>query len=154
MEYYIKKILCCVDFSSNAEKAFKTSVDLAKKYGAELHLLHVVPPVVNPLITDIDIAMPAESSKALVQMLEDQMIDEYGTKTGENINTVITVQNGHISSEILNYLVDEKIDLVILGAYGLSGVELVLFGSVAKRIAHKAPCSVMIVREKNQQSTE
>jgi universal stress protein A len=43
---------------------------------------------------------------------------------------------------------DEKIDIVVLGAYGLSGVELVLFGSVAKRISHKAPCTVMIVREK------
>ena len=146
----IKKILCCVDFSSNADKAFKTSVDLANKYSAELHLIHVVPPVVNPLITDIDIAMPAESSKALVQRLEDQMIEEYGNRTGENINSIITVQNGHVSSEILNYLQDKKIDLVILGAYGLSGVELVLFGSVAKRIAHKAPCSVMIVREKNE----
>ena len=145
----IKRILCCVDFSSNAEKAFKTSVDLAKKYGASLHLIHVVPPVVNPLITDIDIAMPAESSKALVQRLEDQMINEYGEKIDADINSVITVQNGHVSSVILNYLLKEKIDLVILGAYGLSGVELVLFGSVAKRIAHKAPCSVMIVREQD-----
>jgi universal stress protein A len=41
-------------------------------------------------------------------------------------------------------------DLVILGAYGLPGVELVLFGSVAKRIAHKAPCSVLIIREKQK----
>lgn len=145
----IKRILCCVDFSSNAEKAFTTSADLAKKYGASLHLIHVVPPVVNPLITDIDIAMPAESSKALVQRLEDQMINEYGERIDADINSVITVQNGHVSSEILNYLQKEKIDLVILGAYGLSGVELVLFGSVAKRIAHKAPCSVMIVRDKD-----
>ena len=147
----IKKILCCVDFSSNADKAFLTSVDLAEKYNAKLHIIHVVPPVVNPLITDIDIAMPAESSKALVQRLEDQMAEEYGNRIGENIDSILSVQNGHVSSEILNYLLDKKIDLVILGAYGLSGVELVLFGSVAKRIAHKAPCSVMIVREKNEE---
>jgi universal stress protein A len=51
-----------------------------------------------------------------------------------------------VSSEILHYLEVEEIDLVIVGAYGLSGMELVLFGSVAKRIAHKAGCSVMIVR--------
>ncbi len=147
----IKKILCCVDFSSNADKAFLTSVDLAEKYDAKLHIIHVVPPVVNPLITDIDITMPIESSKALVQKLEDQMVEEYGNRIGENIDFILSVQNGHVSSEILNYLLDKKIDLVILGAYGLSGVELVLFGSVAKRIAHKAPCSVMIVREKNEE---
>ena len=144
----IKRILCCVDFSSNADDAFKASIDMAGKYGAQLHLLHVLPPVVNPLVTDIDIAIPEESSKALVQKLEEQMIEEYANKIDPAIDHVIAVKDGHVSSEILNYLLDETIDLVILGAYGLSGVELVLFGSVAKRIAHKAPCSVMIVRKR------
>jgi universal stress protein A len=144
----IKRILCCVDFSSNAEDAFKTSVDMAGKYGAQLHLLHVLPPVVNPLVTDIDIAIPEESSKALVQKLEDQMVSEYANRIDSGIDHVIAVKDGHVSSEILNYLLDETIDLVVLGAYGLSGVELVLFGSVSKRIAHKAPCSVMIVRKR------
>lgn len=145
----IKRILCCVDFSSNAEKAFKTSVDLAEKYGAVLHLIHVVPPVINPLITDIDIVIPVESSKAIVQKLEDQMFEHYGRKISNTIDYEIIVKDGHVSSEILHYLVDKNIDLVILGAYGLSGVELVLFGSVSKRVVHKAQCSVMIVREKN-----
>jgi universal stress protein A len=36
---------------------------------------------------------------------------------------------------------------VVMGSYGLSGMGLVVFGSVAKRITHKAPCSVMIVRK-------
>ena len=44
------------------------------------------------------------------------------------------------------FIEEKKIELVILGAYGLSGMGLVVFGSVAKRVAHKAPCSVMIVR--------
>ncbi|MCP4117862.1 MAG: universal stress protein [Desulfobacteraceae bacterium] len=144
----IKRILCCVDFSSNADDAFKASIDMAEKYGAQLHLLHVLPPVVNPLVTDIDIAIPEESSKALVQKLEEQIIEEYANKIDPAIDHVVAVKDGHVSTEILNYLLDETIDLVILGAYGLSGVELVLFGSVAKRIAHKAPCSVMIVRKR------
>ncbi|MBI9091189.1 MAG: universal stress protein [Desulfobacterium sp.] len=145
----IKRILCCVDFSSNSDDAFKASMEMAEKFGAQLHLLHVLPPVVNPLVTDIDIAIPEQSSKALVQKLEDQMVEEYASKIDPNLDHVIAVKDGHVSSEILNYLLDETIDLVILGAYGLSGVELVLFGSVAKRIAHKAPCSVMIVRERD-----
>ena len=37
-------------------------------------------------------------------------------------------------------------DLVVLGSYGLTGMGLVIFGSVAKRVARKAPCSVMIAR--------
>jgi len=146
----IKRILCCVDFSKNAEKAFYAAIDQAEKHRAQVHLLHVLPPVVNPLITDIDIAVPEESTKALVQKLEDQMINEYGKKIKSSVDYEIAVKDGHVSSEIINYILDEKIDLVVLGSYGLSGVELVLFGSVAKRIAHKAPCSVMIIREREE----
>ena len=145
-----KRILCCVDFSSNAESAFKASLDMAVKYGSTLHLLHVLPPVVNPLITDIDIVVPEANSAALVPKVEAKMQEVYAGRIDSSMNYVISVKDGHVSSEILNYLLDETIDLVILGAYGLSGVELVLFGSVAKRIAHKAPCSVMIVREQKQ----
>jgi len=145
----INRILCCVDFSSNSEKAFDASIDLAEKYNAKLHLLHVLPPVVNPLVIDVDIAVPEVSSKTIVLKLEEQMREEYGNRISDSIDSIIAVRDGHVSSEILNYLHDEKIDIVVLGAYGLSGVELVLFGSVAKRVAHKAPCSVMIVREKD-----
>lgn len=144
----IQQLTCCVDFSKNAENAFLQAIDLAKKYNARLHILHVLPPVVNPLVIDIDIAVPEDSTQALVLQLEEQLYQEYGKKIEDEVDFVIAVKAGHVSSEILNYLIDEQIDLVILGAYGLSGVELVLFGSVAKRIAHKAPCSVMIVRDK------
>lgn len=144
----IKRILCCVDFSSNAEKAFEAAVDLALKYQAQLHLIHVLPPVVNPLVVDIEVAVPEESTQALVLKLEGQMEADYAKRVPEEIETVVAVKSGHVSSEILDYLMDEKIDVVVLGAYGLSGVELVLFGSVAKRISHKAPCTVMVVRDR------
>jgi universal stress protein A len=145
----IQRILCCVDFSSNAGKAFEAAVDMATRFSAELHILHVLPPVVNPLVVDIEVAIPEESTQALILKLEEHMQKEYAQKTGKGIKTVVSVKSGHVSTEILNYLMDEKIDLAVLGAFGLSGVELVLFGSVAKRISHKAPCSVMIVREKS-----
>ncbi|GAB6142840.1 universal stress protein [Desulfocicer niacini] len=143
----MKRILCCVDFSSNADRAFETALDLTQKYDAQLHLLHVLPPVISPLITDIDLVVPAESSTVLVEKLADQMIHTYGQRIPSSTDHVLRVREGHVSSEILHYLESEKIDLIILGAYGLSGMELVLFGSVAKRIAHKATCSVMIVRD-------
>jgi len=147
----VKRILCCVDFSSNADNAFQTALDLAQKYEAQLHLVHVLPPVISPLITDIDLVVPAESSTALVEKLADQMVETYAQRISSPMDPVIRVLEGHVSSEILHYIESENIDMVIVGAYGLSGVELVLFGSVAKRIAHKATCSVMIVR--NTQKT-
>ncbi|OPX40513.1 MAG: hypothetical protein B1H13_07195, partial [Desulfobacteraceae bacterium 4484_190.3] len=76
---------------------------------------------------------------------------EYGARIGEETAFELVVRDGHVSTEILRFLDENSIDLVVMGSYGLSGAGLVFFGSVAKRVAHKAPCSVMIVRprEKN-----
>ena len=60
----------------------------------------------------------------------------------------LVVRHGHVSTEIIRFIEETDSDLAVVGAFGLSGMGLVLFGSVAKRISHKAPCSVMIVRSK------
>jgi universal stress protein A len=146
----IRKIAYCTDFSHNAEIAFEAALETAQKFDAKLTILHALPPVINPVLTDMEMMLPDESRESLVQKLEQKMRDVYGSRIPGNIAYQLVVLDGHVSSTILQYLTEHNIDLVILGAYGLSGVELVLFGSVAKRIAHKAPCSVLIIREKQK----
>ncbi|MEA3416359.1 MAG: universal stress protein [Thermodesulfobacteriota bacterium] len=142
----IKTIAFCTDFSTNAEAAFVEAFDLARKYQAKLFLIHVLPPVINPLTTETEWVLPDEDSKSLILNLEERMQQEYGSRLTDQIDYELVVLNGHISSEILTFLEKNRIDLGVMGAYGLSGMGFVLFGSVAKRVVHKAPCSVMIVR--------
>ena len=146
----IRKIAYCTDFSQNAEIAFEAALETARKFDAKLTILHALPPVVNPVLADVDMMVPEESRESLLLKLEQKMRDIYGSRIPDDIAYRIVVLDGHVSTEILQYLSENNMDLVILGAYGLSGVELVLFGSVAKRIAHKAPCSVLIIREKQK----
>jgi universal stress protein A len=89
-----------------------------------------------------------EPKESLLLNLEEQMQKEYGAKIGEHIKHDLVVLDGHVSTEILRYLEENQTDVVVMGSYGLSGMGLVVFGSVAKRITHKAPCSVMIVRKR------
>ncbi|MCG8471580.1 MAG: universal stress protein [Desulfobacterales bacterium] len=145
-------IACCTDFSPNAEVAVFTAVDLAEKYGATLKVLHVVPPPVNPVVTDFDnplygtLDYDEEVDRNMVLKVEEKLQDRYGAKISSKVEVDYVVLTGHISSEVLSYLKENEIDLVVLGSYGLSGMGLVIFGSVAKRVAHKATCSVMIAR--------
>lgn len=150
----IKKIVCCTDFSENAEIAFKAALEMAEKYQAKLTILHAIPPVVNPLLTETELISPYEPIQSFVSKIEDRMENEYGSRINETVDYEFAVLDGHVSSEILKYLEEHHIDLVIMGSYGLTGVGLVLFGSVAKRVAHKAPCSVMIVRTKEADKIE
>ena len=143
----IKKIACCTDFSDNAEAAFATALDMAEKYQAKLFVIHVLPPVINPVSTDIDWTFPdVPEQKSLLLNLEKRMQQDYGSRLKGDIDYELIVLNGHVSSEIITFLRDNSVNLVVLGSYGLSGMGLVVFGSVSRRVARKAPCSVLIDR--------
>ena len=142
----IQTITCCVDFSEHAETAFERALELAEKFDAKLYVIHVLPPVFNPILPDADWILPQEPKKSLIIKVEEKLQQQYGSKVGKGIDYDILVLDGHISSEIIRFLEERDIDLAVLGSYGSSGMGLVLFGSVANSVAHGAPCSVMIVR--------
>jgi universal stress protein A len=145
---YYKHIACCTDFSENADIAFQAALDAAKSLGAKLWVVHVLPPAVNPMLTDTDWVLPDEPKESLLLKLGERMQQEYGDRIGDTVDHELLVLDGHVSTELLSFLEAHPIDLVILGSYGFTGMGLVVFGSVAKRISHRAPCSVMIVRER------
>jgi universal stress protein A len=144
----INQIVCCTDFSENSLSAFKMAVEMAEKYHSDLTLLHVLPLPVNPMFMETEWMTPEIPMEAITLKIEQRMNEEYGSKVPANINYRTVILDGHVSSEILKYLEDHPVDVIVLGAYGLTGMELVFFGSVAKRVAHKAPCSVLIARER------
>ena len=144
----VNQIVCCSDFSDHAEAAFQTALDLAQRYNAKLYVIHVLPPVVNPMLTDADLMMPEHPDENLVVSLNERMQEVYGNRIPEAIDVELVVRDGHVSTEIIRFIEETNADLAVVGAFGLSGMGLVLFGSVAKRVSHKAPCSVMIVRDK------
>ena len=144
----IKNISFCTDFSENAEQAFGDALEMAKKYRAKLSIIHVLPPVVNPMLTDSNWVLPEEPRNAIVVKIEERMAQEYSARIDESIEHDLFVLDGHVSSAILKFLEDNPVDLVVMGSYGFEGMGLVVFGSVAKRVSHKAPCSVLIVRDR------
>jgi len=144
----IQTIACCTDFSENADKAVAASWDLARRFDATLYILHVLPPEVNPVLTEAEWIPPEEAPRETILMqIEERMQTRYGDGASQGAAPPqYVVLDGHVSTEILAFLEERHIDLVVLGSYGLSGMGLVLFGSVTKRVSQKATCSVMIVR--------
>ena len=144
-----KQIACCVDFSQNADAAFATALEMAEKYLAKLLVIHVLPLVINPILT-AEWVLPEEPKDNIIIELEKRMQKEYGDRVGDKVDYQLIVLDGHVSTEILTFLNENPVDIVVVGSYGLTGMGLVFFGSVAKRISYKAPCSVMIVREREK----
>lgn len=143
----IRTIACCTDFSDNAHRAVTEAIEMAARCIAKLYIVHVLPPLVNPVLLDSGWIPPEMPRDAVILKIEEQMQQRYGAQVPHEVDYELVVLDGHVSSEILEFIRIQAVDLVVTGAYGLSGMGLVLFGSVAKRVAQKAVCSVMIVRD-------
>jgi nucleotide-binding universal stress UspA family protein len=63
----------------------------------------------------------------------------------EFTNTKAVVVAGDASEEIINYIEDQQIDLVVMGTHGRKGMDKIMFGSVAERVLKLSPVPVMVV---------
>ena len=144
-----KNILFCTDFSENAQFALPFAVDLTKKYGATLHVIHVYQEPGH--IAEFEISsnikmdwirvahlMGTEMEKRLNALCE-RVTQELGACQSE-------LSRGRPHTEILRYAKEAKIDLIVMGSHGLSGLEHVLFGSTAERVLRESPCHVLVIR--------
>ena len=153
MESPVKKILCPVDFSDPSERALEQAVALAKLNGAELTILAVAQPMPatiggeGTLLTELG-PMP--------EMMTD-MAQEYLAKMRDKFcgdildRTAVQVEVGVPFVEIVRAAREAETDLIVMGSHGRTGLEHLLIGSVAERVVRKAPCSVLVVRNKARQ---
>ena len=64
----------------------------------------------------------------------------------DNISLTSKVMIGNPADEIIRFANNKKIDIIVMGTTGLSGITKFVFGSVARNVSEKAPCPVMLVR--------
>jgi nucleotide-binding universal stress UspA family protein len=141
----VKKILCPTDFSEASKKAIALAVPLAEKFGAEIHLLHVVPPMPNlePSPTArFDVPEYERLLRADAKKSRSVMANAIGT-----VKTHEIVSNGSAAEEILRAAEENGIDLIVIATAGLTGWERTLFGSVAEKVVRRARCPVLTVRK-------
>ena len=144
-----KKILFCTDFSSYAQAALPYAVDLAKKYGATLHLLHVYQDAGH--IAEFELSSDTKSDYVRVAHLMgkemEERLDALCQRIVEELGSCERkMVRGKAYIEIVRYAKEMGTDLIVMGSHGLSGLEHVLFGSTAERVLRESPCNVLIVK--------
>ncbi len=154
-ENIFKNIAYCTDFSDNANVAFETAKDLAWRYGATLHIVHIV--VGLTLIPEQEINIPIEfiPEDSRIKILEnakdaagDRIQELYLCRLKEKQPYELHVIAGYPATEIINLAEERDFDLIVMGSHGLTGLAHVIFGSTTDRVMRKAPCSVLTVRKK------
>jgi nucleotide-binding universal stress UspA family protein len=144
----IKNIAFCTDFSDNADEAFALAKDLAWRYGATLHILHIMVTFSYSPIGEVH--LPIEYDATFVERATDAakeaITSRYIGLLKQKQPYTLELLSGYPASEIIHYAEEKSIDLIVMGCHGLTGLAHVIFGSTADRVVRKAPCSVLTVR--------
>ena len=143
------RILVPVDFSEPSDAALKYARAVAGKFGASLHLLHVFEP--PPYLTgafspEVYIADAAAVQAELMEEARKRLQDRVTPDDRDRHAATADIVVGQSAPVILEYATDKKMDLIVMGTHGRSGMSHLLMGSVAEKVVRAAPCPVMTVR--------
>jgi len=145
----MNNILVPIDFSDGSNLALSTALDYAKTLNSKIHLLHIIQPISYPIgmeiahynFSDVEKDMIDTSRKNLKDLIKDPMYSQ--------ISFEIVVLNGTSSSNsIIQYSIENNIDMICIATHGSSGLEHFLFGSTTEKVLRKAECPVLVVRKK------
>jgi nucleotide-binding universal stress UspA family protein len=142
-----KRICCPIDFSDASRAATEVAADLARRFGAELVLLHAYP---IPGYTFPDGSVVA--SPKMMQDLADQAerhLEEWRAEAQRLAGTSGVAAEraiGEPAQEIVSWAAKNRVDLLVLGTHGRTGLEHALMGSIAERVVRRAHCPVLTVR--------
>ncbi|MEW6612979.1 MAG: universal stress protein [Pseudomonadota bacterium] len=131
-----RHVLLATDFSPHSEAAAQRALDLIRRYGAHLSLIHVIEELTAQL-------RGAESSAFLTNRAQEAL-----TRFAERLGLQearMLVEWGSPRTEILRVAQEQQMDLIVLGSHGQRGHALLL-GSTANAVLHSAPCDVLAVR--------
>ncbi|MEB2309661.1 MAG: universal stress protein [Candidatus Brocadiaceae bacterium] len=141
----IRNILCPIDYSVYSEMALKYAIEFAEKYQAKLYLMHVldirVYDINNPELYNINVV-----DEETVEKLRERLLRCVNEDTRGRISVEALIIQGVPFAEIIKVSKEYRIDLIVIGTHGRTGLSHAIMGSVAEKIVRKAPCPVLTIR--------
>lgn len=143
----IKKVLCPSDLSDECRPALVMACEWARKFGAELHLLHVVAGLSTPYPYLGPPFNEAMSWETMIRQKARDALNALALPDGfASLKIVRELRSGSPAAHIEEYAKAQNINLIVMGTHGRSGFSHFLLGSVAENVVRRAPCSVLTVR--------
>ncbi len=153
-----EKILVPIDGSEHSLRALDIAVQIAKKFGGKITLIHVYSVTVRPIImpepttlttpgvpvmTSAEVSKIAEAARKAGNRI---LADGEQKVRAENVEVDTRLEEGHAVQEIIRVSKEGNFDLIVMGARGISKIREILLGSVSDGIIHHAVCPVLVVK--------
>jgi nucleotide-binding universal stress UspA family protein len=140
----IQRIVCPVDFFPASLRAVDYAITLANNYEADLHLVHVVSPV---LYSTEQYALNVSEIMDGLEKASAQKMKKLEMKARAAGATVTTsIRTGDVTCGISAAIDATKPDIVVMGTHGRRGLEKLFLGSVTEYFVRRLPIPVLTVR--------
>lgn len=141
-------ILVGTDGSEGALEALQAGGTIAKAMGVKsVHVVAACPAYSSADVKRIEEQLPKEFHDLVSPHMraEDRFFEAAGVLRPLGIESINHETPDGAAAGILDVAKEINADLIVVGARGLNAVERFFRGSVSTRVAHHAPCSVLII---------
>jgi nucleotide-binding universal stress UspA family protein len=151
----IQNILVPIDFSKMSVQAVQIAKQLARRFGASIHLAHVrqfnyaadfVAPA-PPIVPFSFMPYGQNGEKGVLNEL-NALARDYGISSA----TCDVLNGGPPFDEICRLAQTIPADLVVMPTHGRTGLKHVFLGSTAERVVQHSPCAVFVSRQAKRES--
>jgi nucleotide-binding universal stress UspA family protein len=142
----IKNVLVATDFGKTSEVALMYGRELARTFGAKLHVLHVADNITQYSLNSGAI-LPPELQSEVEDAARGRLEKLLGDDDRRELGAVAVLRTSLTPADcIVEYATEAGIDTIVVGTHGRRALARVLIGSVAERVVRTAPCPVLTVR--------
>ena len=142
----LNSVLVATDFGDTSEVALNYGRNLARAFGANLHVLHVAQNVMVYAAefypTDLG-GLQQEVEDAARKRLDALLTSDDRTRL--NAKAIVRVSTD-VADTIVEYAKKAHVDIIVVGTHGRGPVAYLFMDSVAEKVVRTAPCPVLVVR--------
>jgi universal stress protein A len=143
----LNTILLAIDFSEASNGALTYASQLARTFGSTLHVLHVTADLMASMV-GVD-AYHTDFGRLQARVEEDARRELHALLSadcdGMRLEAAV-ITSCSPADVIVSYARENRIDLIVVGTHGRTGMPHLFLGSVAERVVRLAPCAVLTVR--------
>ena len=143
----LNSLLVATDFGETSKSALEYGRNLARAFGARLHVLHVAARVASMSAAEFDPTNVADLQADIIEDANRQLnlLLTDNDRRQLQVNAMVLGSTSPAAA-IVDYAKETHVDIIIVGTHGRGGISRLLMGSVAEHVVRNAPCPVLVVR--------
>ena len=139
-------ILVPFDLSNQSVRAFKAALDIAKKYDSKITILTCLEgDAWHHKYYDSRADNELIKKQKKVTLVHIAKLEKLANRADMKFKSQI-LKSTSVVKDITTYAKSRKIDLIVMGSHGRTGVDKLILGSVANGVTQKASCPVLIIK--------